>query len=52
MRKKIKREGERLVRETGIDFKRYRKPGMVEKIGDLIGFIGQTRAIMMLSGEN
>jgi hypothetical protein len=47
MRKKIRREGERVCRETGIDFQKYRKPEMVEKIGDLIDIIGQVRGILL-----
>ena len=47
MGKKIEREGERLSRETGIDFKKYYKSGFVEKIGELIGFIGSIRSIFL-----
>lgn len=38
MSRKIEREAERLEKETGIDFKKYRNPETVEKISDLIGF--------------
>lgn len=47
MGKKIQQEGERLSQKTGINFKKYHKPEMVEKIGDLIGFIGNIRTIML-----
>ncbi|MCK5058979.1 MAG: hypothetical protein KAT34_20195 [Candidatus Aminicenantes bacterium] len=47
MGKKTERKGELLSRQTGIDFKQYRKPELVEKIGDLIGFIGNIRTILL-----
>jgi len=46
MRKKIEQAVDRLTEETGIDFKKYQKPGIVEKISDLTGFIGQAGGIM------
>lgn len=46
MGNKIEQAAERLSRETGIDFKKYRKPELVEKISDLIGFTGQAGGIM------
>jgi hypothetical protein len=46
MGKMIEKEAERLEQETGIDFKKYRNPEMVEKISDLIGFYRQTNAYM------
>ncbi|MGD2090193.1 MAG: hypothetical protein PVH61_28710 [Candidatus Aminicenantes bacterium] len=47
MGKMIEKEAERLEQETGIDFKKYRNPEMVEKISDLIGFYRQTNAYML-----
>lgn len=47
MGKKTERKGDLLSRKTGIDFKKYRKPELVEKIGDLIGFIGNIRTILL-----
>ena len=47
MGKKIEREAERLEKETGIDFKKYRNPETVEKISDLIGFHQQATAFVL-----
>lgn len=47
MRRKIRREGKRLSRETGVDFKKYRDPELAEKIGDLIGFAGEASGILL-----
>lgn len=47
MGKKIEREAERLEKETGIDFKKYRNPEIVEKISDLISFHSQATASLL-----
>ena len=47
MGKKIEREAERLEKETGIDFKKYRNPETVEKISDLIGFHQHATAFLL-----
>ncbi|UCH93002.1 MAG: hypothetical protein JSV88_22300 [Candidatus Aminicenantes bacterium] len=44
---KFEIEAERLEKETGIDFKKYRNPEMVKKISHLIGFYRQTNTLMM-----
>lgn len=46
MGKKIERAADRLAEETGIDFKKYQKSEIVEKISDLTGFVGQSGGIM------
>lgn len=46
MGKMIEKEAERLEKETGIDFKKYRNPETVEKISDLISFPGQSAAFL------
>ena len=43
MGKRIVEAGERLSRETGIDFKKYYKPELVMKIGELIGSLSSSR---------
>jgi hypothetical protein len=43
----IEKEAERLEKETGIDFKTYRNPEMVEKISHLIGFYRRTNILMI-----
>ena len=47
MGKMIEKEAERLEKETGIDFKKYRNPETVEKISDLISFHQQTTAFVL-----
>jgi hypothetical protein len=47
MGKKIEKEAERLEKETGIDFKKYRSPETVEKISDLISFYQQTTTFVL-----
>lgn len=47
MGKMIEKEAERLERETGIDFKKYRNPEIVEKISDLISFHSQATAFLL-----
>jgi len=46
MNDKIEREVERLSSQTGINFVKYRRPGLVEKIGNLIGFAGSVRNLL------
>ncbi|MCP4146397.1 MAG: hypothetical protein GY757_01480 [bacterium] len=46
MSKKIEKECHQLSEKTGIQFKKYTSPELIEKISDLIGFLGQIRSVM------
>lgn len=47
MSRKIEQEAVRLEQETGIDFKKYQNPEILEKISDLISFHSQTTAFLL-----
>lgn len=47
MANKIEKTGEKISREAGIDFKKYRNPELTEKIGDLVGFTGRIHWVLL-----
>ncbi len=46
MARKIVERGRQLIEKTGIDFEKYRSPELVERVGNLVGFVRGAKKIL------